>query len=161
MAQWLLLLGIAMFLVLLMFIVLLMLSVSRRVLRSGEYHNPPMPDARSGSAADAECDRRMETHVGKPRRDTTTRPVPKVGQPADSPNFSVPPRQAAAPSPAGRSAPPPVILNEAAREVAETGINIDVARTYSDRVQPHPQHRRIFPPSCGRSSSASAWTGRS
>lgn len=36
MAQWLLLLGIAMFLVLLMFIVLLMLSVSRRVLRSGE-----------------------------------------------------------------------------------------------------------------------------
>ena len=46
MAQWLLLLGIAMFLVLLMFIVLLMLSVSRRVLRSGEYHNPPMPDAK-------------------------------------------------------------------------------------------------------------------
>lgn len=130
MAQWLLLLGIAMFLVLLMFIVLLMLSVSRRVLRSGEYHNPLMPDAKHPVLPPMPnvTNAPVKAHVGKPRRDTTTRPVPKVGQPADSPNFSVPPRQAAAPSPAGRSAPPPVILNEAAREVAETGINIDAAR---------------------------------
>lgn len=95
MAQWLLLLGIAMFLVLLMFIVLLMLSVSRRVLRSGEYHNPPMPDAKHPVLPPMPnvTNAPVKTHVGKPRRDTTTRPVPKVGQPADSPNFSVPPRR--------------------------------------------------------------------
>ena len=92
MAQWLLLLGIAMFLVLLMFIVLLMLSVSRRVLRSGEYHNPPMPDAKHPVLPPMPnvTNAPVKTHVGKPRRDTTTRPVPKVGQPAASPNFSVP-----------------------------------------------------------------------
>lgn len=89
MAQWLLLLGIAMFLVLLMFIVLLMLSVSRRVLRSGEYHNPPMPDAKHPVLPPMPnvTNAPVKAHVGKPRRDTTTRPVPKVGQPADSPEL--------------------------------------------------------------------------
>lgn len=63
-------------------------------------------------------------------RAATRRPVrvPKVGQPGGLPELF---RSAAASRravPGRRSAPPPVILNEAAREVAETGINIDAAR---------------------------------